>query len=304
MKPIRRRLAPAAVLLCSAALLSCSDAEAPAAPATDGTFRMLVFTRTAGFRHASIPTAIETIQTLGTANDFGVDATEDPAVFSDANLAQYSVVGFVNTTGDFLDDEQQAAFERYIRAGGGFVGVHSATDGEYDWPFYGELVGAWFDVHPLPAIYSGGDFGNLGVQPGTFLVEAPDHPAVAHLPAQWQISDEFYSFRSNPRDQVRVLLSIDEASYLPDPNTSLLSPQNLRSGRMGDHPMSWCHDRLGGRAFYTNVGHAPEIYQDADYVRHLLNGILIAARRLEADCSSAATKSEGGLLPQTLRTDR
>jgi uncharacterized protein len=286
MKRLLRIAASAAVLCACASMTACGDDPAPAAVGTDGSFRMLVFTRTAGFRHASIPTGIATIQSLGAANNFSVDATEDPTAFTDDNLAQYTVVAFVNTTGDFLDDTQQGAFERYVRGGGGFVGVHSASDGEYDWPFYGELIGAYFDVHPLPAIYSGGQFSNLGVQPGTFVNEAPDHPAVAHLPAAWRISDEFYSYRTNPREQVRVLLSIDEGSYLPDPNTSVLTPTQIRSGRMGDHPMSWCHDNLGGRAFYTNVGHAADIYQDADYVLHLLNGILTAARRLDADCGS------------------
>lgn len=262
-----------------------SDSE-PGTSSTDRSFRMLVYTRTGGFRHAAIPDGIEAIQALGEANNFTVDASEDPTVFTDDNLRQYDVVGFINTTGEILDEDQQAAFERWVRAGGGFVGVHAAADCEYEWPFYGELVGAWFDVHPLPAIYSGGDFGNLGVQPGTFLIEAPDHPAVAHLPAQWMISDEFYSYRTNPRDHVRVLMAIDEGSYLPDPNTSILTPQEIRSGRMGDHPMSWCHDNLGGRAFYTNVGHDPAIYTDPAYLEHLLNGILTAARRVNADCSA------------------
>lgn len=247
---------------------------------------MLVYSRTGGFRHASIANGIEAIQALGETNNFTVDATEDPAAFTDANLEQYDVVGFINTTGDILDDTQQSAFERWVRAGGGFVGVHAAADCEYEWPFYGELVGAYFDVHPLPAVFSEGDFNNLGVQPGTFLIEAPDHPAVAHLPAQWTITDEFYSYRTNPRDHVRVLMAIDEGSYLPDPNTSILTPQEIRSGRMGDHPMSWCHDNLGGRAFYTNVGHSPAIYQDPAYLEHLLNGILTAARRVNADCSA------------------
>ena len=289
MNSLRNIISIVALFLAGAMLSACGGGGSnsdPAPGSASSSFRMLVYTRTGGFRHASIPNGIEAIQALGAANNFTVDATEDPAVFTDDSLRQYDVVGFINTTGEILDDTQQAAFERWVRAGGGFVGVHAASDCEYEWPFYGELVGAYFDVHPLPAIYSGGDFGNLGVQPGTFLVEAPEHPAVAHLPAQWMISDEFYSYRTNPRDHVRVLMSIDEGSYLQDPNTSILTPQEIRSGTMGDHPMSWCHDNLGGRAFYTNVGHDPAIYADPAYLQHLLNGILTAARRVNADCSA------------------
>src|SRR5688572_15424587 len=135
---------PLAALICVGATFSgCgggSDSdEVPAA--ADESFRMLVYSRTGGFRHASIPNGIEVIQSLGEANNFTVDATEDPAVFTDENLKQYDVVGFINTTGDILDDVQQSAFERWVRAGGGFVGVHAAADCEYEWPFYGELVG-------------------------------------------------------------------------------------------------------------------------------------------------------------------
>jgi type 1 glutamine amidotransferase len=281
-----------ALLLAGVLLSACNDDSGSGTgggASTSGSFRMLVYTRTAGFRHESIANGIETIQALGADNHFTVDATEDPEAFNDDNLKKYDVVGFINTTGDVLDDTQQAAFERYVRGGGGFVGVHSAADGEYDWPFYGELVGAYFKNHPITVLYFQGNFNDLGVQPGNLIVEAAEHPAVAHLPSPWRVSDEFYSFRTNPRDRVRVLMSIDEGSYLQDPNTSHLPispgfPGTIQSGSMGDHPMSWCHDNLGGRAWYTALGHSASLYSDPNFQAHLLNGILTAARRIDADC--------------------
>ena len=290
MKILKLAVAPAALAL-AAALSSCdsSDTVAKPAPSTGSAgepFKMLVYTFTETFRHDSIPTAIEAIRQLGVANNFTVDATEDPTQFNDANLAQYQVIAFVSTTGEILNDEQQAAFERWMRAGGGFVGVHSAADTEYNWPFYGELIGAYFKNHPVLPIWAE---GGPGVQPGDFYVEAPDHPAVAHLPTPWTVSDEFYAFQSNPRGSVRVLMNIDEASYNQDPNTSNLptSPSFPlgQTGTMGDHPMSWCHDKLGGRTWYTALGHSVHMYSIPDYLQHLLNGILVAAGRVEADCS-------------------
>lgn len=245
-----------------------------------GTFKVLVYTRTAGFRHRSIPDGIEAFRSLGDEHGFAVDTSEDPTVFSDANLAQYQVLAFVNTTGTIVDTpEQRAAIERFIGGGGGFVGIHSAADTEYDWPFYGELVGAYFRNHPLQ-------------QYASMITEAPDHPATAHFPERWTIYDEFYSFQTNPREKVRVLLSIDESSYLQNPNTSQLPTSPTfpagETGTMGDHPMSWCHDRLGGRAWYSALGHAPYLYTYPEYRQFLLNGILTAARKVEADCAPRA----------------
>jgi hypothetical protein len=236
-----------------------------------------VFSRTVGFRHASIPVGIQAIQSLGTGNNFSVDASEDPTVFTPANLAQYRVIVFLNTTLNVLDtDAQQAALEGFMRAGGGYVGVHSAADTEHDWPYYGELVGAYFRSHPVQ-------------QPGMIRLEAADHPSTAHFAPTTSLFDEFYSFKSNPRGKVRVLLNIDETSYQQNPNTSCLpdSPTfpNGYNGRMGDHPMSWCHRSKGGVAWYTALGHEPVLYQQPEFREHLLGGILTAAGRIAADCT-------------------
>lgn len=196
---------------------------------------VLVFSRTTGFRHASIPAGIETFHQL--VDD--VEATEDPAAVE--SLDRYTAVVFLNTNGEVLTGAGRAALERYVRGGGGFLGVHSAAATEYDWPFYGDLVGAWFDRHPA-------------VQPATITVSDPDHPATAHLPGAWARVDEWYDFRSRP--DARVLLRVDESTY--------------EGGGMGaDHPVAWCHERLGGRSFYTALGHTIESYAEPAFRRHL-----------------------------------
>ena len=214
--------------------------------------RVLVFSRTAGFRHESIPAGIRAIRELGAAHGFAVDATEDAGRFTAARLAGYRAIVFLNTTGDVLDAGQQAAFESYIRAGGGFVGVHSATDTEYNWPFYGELVGAYFSAHPA-------------VQPATIRVEDRSHPATAHLGATWERTDEWYNFRTDPRASAHVLATLDESTYT--------------GGTMGaDHPIAWCKEYAGGRSFYTAGGHTVEAYAEPAFRDHLLGGIRWAAR--------------------------
>lgn len=217
---------------------------------TSVSFNVLVFSKTTGFRHASIEAGIAALRDLGTAHDFGVHATEDAAAFTD--LTPYQAVIFLNTSGDVLDQAQRTALESYIRAGGGYVGVHSASNTEYHWPFYGTLVGAYFDAHPE-------------VQPATVVVEDADHPATAHLPKAWARVDEWYNFRSSVRGGARVLLSLDESSF--------------QGGTMGgDHPFAWCHERLGGRAFYTAGGHTEESYTEELFLAHLLGGVRYAAR--------------------------
>lgn len=251
-------------------------APALAAPRR-ASFKVLVFSRTTGFRHLSIPDGIRAIGELGQEHGFAVDATEDPTWFTRDRLDQYAAVIFLSTTGTVLDTPgQRRAFERYISSGGGYVGIHSAADTEYDWPFYGELVGAYFLCHPLQQL-------------AFFDNDAPDHPATAHLDQRFPAFDEFYSFASNPRPDVRVLLTIDEATYQPNPNTSNIplgadgtyNPDWYpgEDGYMGDHPMSWTHDKFRGRAFYTALGHESYLYGQDWYRRHLLGGILTAARQ-------------------------
>ena len=212
--------------------------------------RVLVFTRTAKFRHDSIPTAVSTLRLLAGRERLAVDQSENPADFNDANLARYRVVVFANTTGDVLDAAQQQAMETFIRAGGGYMGVHSAADTEYDWPWYGQLVGAYFKNHPE------------GLQ---FSPVQPERDGKAQGNA-WPVRDELYNYRSNPRGTVQVIATVDEKRYT--------------GGTMGaDHPIAWCHAFDGGRSWYTGLGHDTAVYRNRDFLAHLRQGLLYAAGR-------------------------
>lgn len=204
--------------------------------------KVLVFSKTAGFRHDSIPDGIAAVRQLGAQHGFTVDATEKAAAFTPKKLAAYDAVIFLSTTGDVLNKRQQKAFEGYIADGGGYVGVHAAADTEYDWKWYGGLAGAYFESHPA-------------IQSATMKIEDRGHPATAHLGEEWNRTDEWYNYRSNPRARAHVLASLDENSY--------------SGGTMGgDHPLAWCQKYAGGRAFYTGAGHTKESYTDPAFRKH------------------------------------
>ncbi|GGX23501.1 Crp/Fnr family transcriptional regulator [Streptomyces malachitofuscus] len=210
---------------------------------------LLVHTRTTDYRHESIPAGVAALRGLG---GFDVDATEAPEAF-EGPLDRYAAVVFLSTSGTVLTPAGRERLAAYVESGGGFVGVHAAACTEYDWPYYGELLGARFDRHPA-------------LQPGRAVVEDRDHPATRHLPPVWQFTDEWYDFRTSPRGTVRVLVSADESSY--------------DGGGMGeDHPLVWCREQGAGRVFYTALGHTAEAYADPDFRAHLLGGITWAAGR-------------------------
>jgi type 1 glutamine amidotransferase len=223
-------------------------------PVTACKRRLLVFSKTGGFRHASIKDAIAALQKLAAQHNVAADFTEDASVFTDENLRQYSAVVFLLTTGSILDNNQKAAFERYIEAGGGYVGVHSATDTEYSWAWYGKLVGAYFDrIH-----------GHSGVTQATINVIDHSHPSTVMLPAKWVRTDEWYNFATNPSGSVHVLMTLDETPY--------------KGGAMGaNHPLAWYHEFDGGRAWYTALGHTSESYREPLFLAHLWGGITYAA---------------------------
>ncbi len=252
---MRARIVP---LLCLTTLLSACTTRAPELPRAGtsndaygaNTPRILVYTRTTGWRHDSIPIAVDTLRALAAEAGLEVDHTEDPSRFDAATLARYRAVVFASTTTDVLDAAGQRAFEAYVRGGGGFVGIHAAADTEYDWPWYGALVGAWFRSHPP------------GLQTARVRFEG-DHAALA---GKWRVTDELYDYRRNPRAHVQVLATVDERDYA--------------GGRMGrDHPIAWCHARFGGRAWYTGLGHDAAIYSDPVFRAHLLRGLRYAAGR-------------------------
>jgi cytochrome c len=214
--------------------------------------RVLVFSKTAGFRHTSIEAGKKAFSKMSSEKGFVVDFTEDAGSFHTANLKKYNAVVFLSTTGDVLNDAQQEEFERYIQAGGGFVGIHAAADCEYEWPWYGRLVGAYFLDHPMPD----------NVQKGKFYVTGKNNFATRDLPDSFERSDEFYSFKKiDPT--INVLVKIDETSYKGGKNG-------------GDHPMSWYHDFDGGRSFYTNMGHTDETFTESLALNHIWSGLQYA----------------------------
>ena len=263
------------------------DAGEPYGPAFDtdaaGSLRILLYTYSTGYRHASIPDGINAIRALGAANGFAVDvkgsepdalgsycgnrpAAGDTAYFTAENLSQYAAVVFLSTTtaaapeSTLMDEAGKAAFEAYIRAGGGFVGIHAAADAEYGWDFYHDLLGATFLAHGPPVTAS-------------LRIEDTVHPATSPLPNPWSRFDEWYDFTQPPRPTAHVLINLDETTYPNNPNP------------MGDHPIAWCKTVGAGRSFYTGLGRTAEAFSDALVRRHLLGGILYAAGAIAADCS-------------------
>jgi type 1 glutamine amidotransferase len=229
----------------------------------DARFRILVFSETAAFRHSSIDEGVTAIRKLGAENNFQVDASEESSLFTDENLALYDAVVFLSTTGDVLNAEQQAAFERYIQAGGGYVGIHAASDTEYTWKWYGELVGAYFRGHPAQQTAS------------IDIEDADDHSTIG-LPERWTRFDEWYDFKPinfeetgnldySPRGQVHVLATLDESTYTGEATGTT------------DHPISWCQRFDGGRSWYTALGHTEASYLEPEFLSHILGGIEVAA---------------------------
>ncbi|MFE6159259.1 ThuA domain-containing protein [Streptomyces sp. NPDC056486] len=282
----RLRRAPAVLALALTAALavpiSASTGSARAASAQDiggradaASYDVLVFSKTAGFRHDSIPAGTDTLRRLGQEQGFTVTATEDAKAFSPDNLSRYEAVVFLSTTGDVLNSAQQGALQSYVDSGGGYVGVHAAADTEYDWPYYGQLVGAWFKSHPA-------------IQQATVVNEDRAHPATSHLGATWARTDEWYNYRANPRSGVHVLQSLDESTY--------------SGGEMaGDHPITWCHAQGQGRSFYTGLGHTAESYADPDFRTLLLGAVRYAAGQAPGDC---APDTEGSTVASVGRTPR
>lgn len=212
---------------------------------------ILVFCKTQGFYHTSIPAGMAAIMKVCSQNGIAVDTSRDASVFTTDNLKKYKVVVFLNTTGDIFNEAQQAALESYIKSGGGFVGVHSATDTEYKWPWYNKLVGAYFLSHPQQ-------------QEAVIRVVNKMNPATEMLPGEWKRTDEWYNFKDIQTD-LQVLAFLDESTY--------------KGGENGQkHPFIWCHEFDGGRAFYTGVGHREDNYDEELVQKHLLGAIKWAGK--------------------------
>ncbi|MGI9546272.1 MAG: ThuA domain-containing protein, partial [Flavobacteriaceae bacterium] len=247
------------IILIGLVLIGCQNKR-------EGNPKVLVFYKTMGFKHESIPAGIAAIQELGEAHNFEVDTTRNALLFDEDNLKRYAAIIFLSTTGDVLDHLQEAAFERYIQAGGGFVGIHAATDTEYDWNWYGRLVGAYFESHPP------------GVTEAAYHIKDADFAATSiFADTIWHRTDEMYNFKKiNP--DVHVIMTIDESTYEGGTNGAY-------------HPMSWYHEYDGGRSFYTALGHTNESFSDELYLKHILGGIQYAiGENLELEYKKASSQ--------------
>jgi type 1 glutamine amidotransferase len=219
--------------------------------------RVLLFSKTAGYRHDSIPAALSALRTLSTELGLPADASEDATLFTDKGLAPYRAIVFISVSGPVLETEAQLAFQRWVQAGGGFLGIHASEDSGGSWPFYNELIGAVFKMHP-------------DIQPAALDVEDAAHPATRELPARWQRTDEWHAFQANPRGKVHVLLRIDESTYAGGPG--------------GDHPLAWCHTASSGRAFYTALGHTTESWSEPLFLSHVKGALAWVSAKGAGDC--------------------
>ena len=216
--------------------------------------QVLVFSKTAGFRHGSIEAGKEMFKKLALEHAWIVDYSEDSTVFSRKSVGKYDVIVFLNTTGDILNQSQQEAMEGWFGPRRGFVGIHAAADTEYDWEWYGQLVGAYFKGHPAQ-------------QEADVILEDREHSATKHLPAVWHRKDEWYDYRANPRGNVKVLASLDTSTY--------------EGHSMGDdHPITWCQEyKSGGRSFYTGLGHTDASYIEEAFVEMIGQAVIWASQR-------------------------
>ena len=227
--------------------------------------KLLIFSKTAGYRHESIEDGIKAISTLAKKNQYLVDVSEDSQVMTDKNLKQYRAIIFLSTTGDILNAQQQLAFQRFIQAGGGFVGIHAASDTEYHWPWYMRLIGAQFSNHPH-------------VQNAVQEKCECAHESIDFLPQKWTRKDEWYSFK-NISPKIKVLLTLDESSY-----------QGGKNGK--NHPSAWYQEYDGGRMFYTAGGHTKESYKEELFLKHILGGINYACSGPQPDYTKVLPDDE------------
>jgi type 1 glutamine amidotransferase len=282
--------APADATAQADAAMSADDATPPDAAASST--RVLVFDGCIppplGYCHASIAAGAQALTEIGAAEGMTVDVSSDPAVFAPATLAPYAVVAFLSTDvmngplkpfdpwsapqnpnymASLLSSAEKAAFEQYMGGGGNYVGIHSATDGDYYWPFYVDMLGAMFTDHSTPNVF----------QTASIDVEDPTHPATSALPPVWTRADEWYDFDKNPRDVARVLLRLDETTYAAGPKACV-----------ADHPLAWCRVYNGSRVFYTALGHTDTSYAEPAFRAHLRGALRWAAGLDAGDCTPRA----------------
>jgi type 1 glutamine amidotransferase len=230
-----------------------------AAVSTRDTPRILIFSHTTGYRHASIEPAVAALRAMADRNGMVAVASEDPAVFSSEGLEEVDAIVLVSNSSrkddsatDYFTEPQRAAFQAFVHRGGGVVAIHAAADSHYSWPWYGRMIGARFERHPP------------GTPSGTIRVVDPRHAATARIPATVTRVDEWYYFEDfNPETQLLVTLD----------------PASIDQQDVNPNPVSWAHEFEGGRIFYTAMGHTPESYAEENFLRHLEGGLHWALRR-------------------------
>ncbi len=200
------------------------------------------------------------MEALAKRHQFRLDRHQDAMPLNDEQLARYDVIILVNTTGDIFSEAEQAAFERFIQAGKGFVGIHAASDTEYDWPWYNRLVGRMFVIHPV-------------IQTAMLEVQKADFPGLARWPKRLLWTDEWYEFTDEKTPGLQYLLTVDESTFDPKADWG-----RAKGVGMGDfHPIAWYHTFDGGRSFYTALGHMDEVYEEPLFLEHVYGGIYWAA---------------------------
>ncbi|MDD4869000.1 MAG: ThuA domain-containing protein [Kiritimatiellae bacterium] len=219
--------------------------------------KVLVYTKYGkGFVHNCVQACADAVKELGKENGFGVDVSDDPSKFTEANLKQYNALVFDNTNNKLFDtEEQKTALQKYIRAGGGFVGIHSASGGERDWPWYWALVGGKFKSHSPHQ---------------TFKMKVVDHnhPSTSFLGDTWDWTDECY-FHTNVNPDIHVLIEVDVTALKGGKkNVDMVKVAGTKVA-----PMTWCHKFDGGREWFVALGHDPKHYSDPNFRKHLLGGI-------------------------------
>ncbi len=232
-------------------LVSQVIAQNQVSPENSSNVKVLLFTKAVKYIHQSIPEGSSAIMELCRQHNVHVDSTSDAGLISRENLSGYEAIIFYNTSGNILDSLQQTALKQFIQSGHGYAGIHAASATEYDWPWYGKLVGAFFDKHPK-------------IQPATIKVLDHDHPSTSQLPDSWLHEDEWYNFRNPDWSGLNVLMTVDEATYSGGKHPNF-------------HPISWYHEFDGGRSWYTAIGHSAESFKDPHFAQHIIGGILYAA---------------------------
>lgn len=248
------------ILLLAVTISSISCAQKKG-PEFEKPLNVLVFSKTSGFRHASISSGLKMLYDQSKKQNWVITATEDASILRDNLFDKMDLVVFLNPTGDAICDAGQKAFEKFMKKGKGFVGIHAAADCEYEWPYYGSLVGGYFLTHP-PA------------QEATVIFENFDHPAMKPFKGMktYTTVDEWYSFKENPRETNKVLARLDE---------STIGDTKDDKWKMDDHPLIWWNDKDNVRSFYTVFGHTHEAFQDQLIIDHITNAINWAGKRID-----------------------